>query len=198
MPITLVLVCFSDVIVNILADNNYIDSAKLITILGIGMIFKPLGRVFGLTLDAIGKPRVNFYMLLMSCTINVGMNALLIPKMGVEGAAIATTSSIIITIMIGQLSIARFTAIQPVRDMLHVIKVSMREYDVLDIKGSRFFKSGSTKKPPFKFPKGKHTMTPFRVGVKTDIKEKSTYGFTELGSRSSAQHPNLSKMQNFN
>ena len=70
-------------------------------------LVKPLGRVFGLTLDAIGQPQVNFQMLMISLVINVSMNLILIPVYGVMGAAIATSSSILITVSIGQLHLRK-------------------------------------------------------------------------------------------
>jgi len=126
VPITIVLMILSKQVVYLLADEAYINAAPLIIILSLGMIFKPFGRVFGLTLDAMGKPGINFYMLLASFAINITMNLVLIPKFGVAGAAAATSLSIFITIMVGQVTIAKHTPIRPPKDILHAIKLQFQ------------------------------------------------------------------------
>lgn len=122
IPIAIVVIMFNQEIINILSSGEYNNSSQLIIILGIGIIFKPWGRVFGLTLDAIGKPQVNFKMLLISLFINITMNLILIPIYGLQGAALATTSSIIITILIGQFNINGYAAIKPITDITDVVK----------------------------------------------------------------------------
>ena len=122
VPISLLLILFREQFILILADHQYLEAKPLIMILSLGMMWKPLGRVFGLTLDAIGKPKINFFMLLLSFGINLTMNLILIPPFGATGAAWATTISIVITILIGQISLAKRTPIRPLRDMIYEIK----------------------------------------------------------------------------
>ncbi|MFT6873272.1 MAG: lipopolysaccharide exporter [Roseivirga sp.] len=122
IPICIVLIMLNKEIIYLLSSGDYTESSQLIIILSIGMMLKPVGRVLGLTLDAIGKPDVNFRMLLISVALNLCMNLILIPQFGLSGAAIATTLSIIITILIGQLSLIRHTAIKPIRDITNSIK----------------------------------------------------------------------------
>jgi len=117
IPIALIVVIFNKDIIGILSSGEYIEASQLIIILAIGIVFKPWGRVFGLTLDAIGRPKVNFRMLLLSLIINITMNLLLIPSLGVQGAALATTSSILLTTLIGQFRIGRYTPISPLKDV---------------------------------------------------------------------------------
>lgn len=122
IPIAIVVIMFNSQIIRLLSSDEYITSSQLIIILGIGIIFKPWGRVFGLTLDAIGKPKVNFRMLLLSLFINITMNLILIPLYGLQGAAIATTSSILITTIIGQFRIEAYAAINPIQDVWMALK----------------------------------------------------------------------------
>ncbi|OEK00910.1 hypothetical protein BFP97_05020 [Roseivirga sp. 4D4] len=117
IPICLILIMFNREIISILSSVDYSNSSQLIIILSVGMIFKPIGRVLGLTLDAIGKPEINFRMLLISVALNLVMNALLIPIYGLPGAAIATSSSILITILIGQVGLMKHSVIRPIRDI---------------------------------------------------------------------------------
>lgn len=107
VPITIITLLFKDQIINLLGSHEYSNTSLLITCLMLACLVKPLGRVFGLTLDAIGQPQVNFQMLMISLVINVSMNLILIPVYGVMGAAIATSSSILITVSIGQLHLRK-------------------------------------------------------------------------------------------
>lgn len=129
IPIALVVIMFNNSIINLLSSGEYTNSSQLIILLGIGIIFKPWGRVFGLTLDAIGKPKVNFRMLLLSLLINITMNLILIPIYGVQGAAIATTSSILVTTIIGQIRIESYASIKPIHDVWMAAK-----FQILNIK----------------------------------------------------------------
>ncbi|MCE7995415.1 MAG: oligosaccharide flippase family protein [Roseivirga sp.] len=107
IPITALVIMFRSEIISLLSTDTYASSAPLIVILCLAGLFKPFGRVFGLTLDAIGKPKINFQMLCLSLLVNIGMNLLLIPSYGVLGAAIATCSSIVITVIWGQVRIKK-------------------------------------------------------------------------------------------
>lgn len=117
IPICIMLLIFNKEIIYILSSVDYIKSSQLVIILSVGMIFKPVGRVLGLTLDAIGKPEINFRMLLISLALNLLMNALLIPLYGLSGAAIATSSSILVTILVGQVGLMKHSVIRPIRDI---------------------------------------------------------------------------------
>lgn len=112
LTISVVVFFLRDFIINILSSGTYTESSALIGILLIGCIVKPWGRVFGLTLDAVGKPNINFQMLAFSVVINLVANLILIPEYGAVGAAAATSFSIILTIIIGQLRIQKIFGIR--------------------------------------------------------------------------------------
>ncbi len=126
VPISIVLMILNKTVVHVMADENYIEAAPLIALLAIGMMFKPLGRVFGLTLDAMGKPGINLYMLVASFVVNVVMNIILIPSFGVTGAAVATSASIILTISIGQISMKKHSPVRPLKDLTQAIKFQLK------------------------------------------------------------------------
>jgi O-antigen/teichoic acid export membrane protein len=122
LPTTLIVLLFNKTIITIIGSESYLSASGIIIILATATLFKPWGRVFGLTLDAVGKPRVNFLMLVFSLAVNVVMNWLLIPAFGVQGAATATASSVIVTIIIGQLNIKRTLAIHPIKEFVVAAK----------------------------------------------------------------------------
>lgn len=129
IPMTLMVILFNKTLINIIGSESYLPASSVIITLCMASFFKPWGRVFGLTLDAVGKPNVNFYMLAFSLLVNVLMNWLLIPAFGVNGAALATSSSVIITIIIGQLNIRRILSINPMKEVIS----SFKSIDYLNI-----------------------------------------------------------------
>lgn len=122
IPMTMTVIIFNGTIINLIGSESYTSASTVIITLCMASFFKPWGRVFGLTLDAVGKPKINFYMLAFSLIVNVIMNWILIPIYGVNGAALATSSSVIITIIIGQLNIRRILAINPIQEVIGSLK----------------------------------------------------------------------------
>lgn len=108
IPTALVFLIFPKPILFLLAGETYYTAAPLLQIFACMVLIKPFGRVFGITLDAIGKPQWNFHMLLVSLVINAIMNYLLIQLMGIQGAAWGTMLATWVSILMGQYLISRF------------------------------------------------------------------------------------------
>ena len=51
-------------------------------------------------MDSLGKPDINFYCIAISAGINLGLNFILIPLMGMYGAAISTLIALVIATVI--------------------------------------------------------------------------------------------------
>ncbi|WP_026995245.1 flippase [Flectobacillus major] len=102
IPAIIFLYAFSGFIVNIIAGGKYEDSIPLLKITLLYCIFVPFGRQFGIIIDSIGKTRLTFSVVLLTASINIGMNYFLIGSQGVMGAAHATLYSNIIGFIIGQ------------------------------------------------------------------------------------------------
>ena len=111
IPIVIVVALFADKLILLLAGPNYGEATPILYIFLISIIFKPWGRIFGVSLDAIGKPEINFRHLINTLILNVLLNAICISLFGLIGAAIATTSTVIIMSMIGQKMIIRILPI---------------------------------------------------------------------------------------
>jgi len=107
IPAVVGVVIMAKPIILILAGKEYLAAVPVLIILTCMAIVKPWGRLFGITLDATGNPKVNFKMLLLSLLINVITNLILIPIFGMKGAAWATLLSVVVTIGIGQIVVYR-------------------------------------------------------------------------------------------
>jgi lipopolysaccharide exporter len=67
----------------------------------------PYGRQFGTVLDSMGKPKLTFYIVLITGTSNAILNYLLIKRYGVMGAAWATLASNVLGFVIAQILLKR-------------------------------------------------------------------------------------------
>lgn len=101
IPIALITVVAAPWIVRLVAGNQFEDAVLPLQILAFGGMVKPIGRIFGLWLDAMGLAQFNFKMLMISAGINLFLNVCLISLWGITGAAAATAFGILCTIAIG-------------------------------------------------------------------------------------------------
>ncbi len=108
VPVTLITIFGAKYLVILVAGRAFLDATILVQILAFAGIVKPWGRLFGVTLDAVGKPEWNLKMLIFSMVVTILFNAILIPIYGTEGAAVATTSAIFVTIGVGQIILRRW------------------------------------------------------------------------------------------
>jgi O-antigen/teichoic acid export membrane protein len=94
IPICLILGIFSETALVIVAGEEYRSSAIILEILAYSAIIKSIGRIFGISLDAIGRPKINYRLILASICVNVSLNFILFPFFGIKGVAIATLLSL--------------------------------------------------------------------------------------------------------
>ncbi|MCK8604363.1 flippase [Desulfoferrobacter suflitae] len=78
-------------LIQFLFGEAYIDTLEPLLILLPGIILLSLSRILANDIAARGRPELNFYSAIIVVLINVVGNILLIPMVGVSGAAIATT-----------------------------------------------------------------------------------------------------------
>ncbi|MFN4255964.1 MAG: lipopolysaccharide biosynthesis protein [Saprospiraceae bacterium] len=121
LPSMLGMVLLATPLVWVLAGKQYLAAAPLVQILALAAIVKPWGRMFGVTLDAIGAPQWNFRMMLASFFVTLALNALLIPRWGVYGAAAASGLSIFVTILAGQLLLQQLVRVRMWAAWSHVL-----------------------------------------------------------------------------
>jgi O-antigen/teichoic acid export membrane protein len=90
-PLFLVILFFSEDIIRILFGYDYVSSWKVLVIVSIGFfVMSVLGPVYSM-LQTFDKTYFIFKMHAFMAVVNVLMNILLIPLLGMEGAAISTS-----------------------------------------------------------------------------------------------------------
>jgi O-antigen/teichoic acid export membrane protein len=87
----------SEILLDAVYRGKYNDAAGILRIFVIGALFVPWGTVGSNMQLGMGKPRVSFNFVLLVAGFNIAANLLLLPALGVAGAAVATT----LTMMFG-------------------------------------------------------------------------------------------------
>ncbi|MFT4760019.1 MAG: lipopolysaccharide exporter [Saprospiraceae bacterium] len=136
LPMSAAVFLFAKPIILLLSGNKYEAAVPILQILLIAGLIKPWGRLFGITLDAIGKPKMNFKMLIFSLLVNIVTNLILIPLMGMKGAALATGLSIWITILVGQIYLSSLLNVNHWRIFKNIWRTAQQSLTLLKI---RFF-----------------------------------------------------------
>jgi len=90
---SIALFLLADWIVNVLYGAVFSRSAEAIRILLPGVLIMTIFKVMNMDLAGKGKPWVAMFAMLPALAVNVGVNLLLIPSMGANGAAWASTIS---------------------------------------------------------------------------------------------------------
>lgn len=95
LPFTLVVVIFPVPILHALFGGKYDYGWPVLVTLCAVNLLRPLGSLFSATASGVGKPVFSLVSIVLSALLNVGLNALLIPRYGGMGAAVATAVSIL-------------------------------------------------------------------------------------------------------
>ncbi len=93
LPFFFIIFIFPNIIMETFGEQ-FIKGASALTILCVGQFINISVGSAGYILNMTGKPRIELINQILSLIINFSLNFILIPKMGINGAAIATSTSI--------------------------------------------------------------------------------------------------------
>jgi len=92
-PVFSLLLLFPEQTLSFFFREEYSRGALSLSILAVGFMASRLPGLTGTFLTATGKTKTILYISLATATINIGMNIILIPTLGIYGAAIATATA---------------------------------------------------------------------------------------------------------
>ncbi|MDO5859448.1 flippase [Methanobrevibacter sp.] len=122
IPMCVMISMFSMPIIQLLFGNVYTPGSGVLSILVIGMSFYSIYMISSSILQGTGNPRLPMYILLGGTVINIVLNAVFVKLMGIVGAAIATTITTCILMIIIMLFVIRTTKISiPWKNILLVL-----------------------------------------------------------------------------
>lgn len=113
LPIFLILFLFPEAVLNILFGSRYIGAAIALQILSLGFFTHSILGPNGNTLIVIGKTRFLMWSVLITAIVNIILNVALIPPLGIIGAAIATTSALVIKNIFLSIRLYSLSKVQP-------------------------------------------------------------------------------------
>ena len=117
MPLTLVMFSFAELLLGVPFGKEYILASNALRILSIGMIFATFYGINYSFFAGIGKPEINSKVVYSAAIFNLISNLILIPFIGIIGAAITTTIGYFIMMAFG------FTKIKEYIDVVFPIRM---------------------------------------------------------------------------
>ncbi|MBL7872728.1 MAG: flippase [Cyclobacteriaceae bacterium] len=115
IPVSISMFLFSDWIVWIVAGKNYAESGYLLQITAFYTLFIPFGRQFGVLLDAVRKPEINFYFILGTAILNIVITYYFIMQWGIAGAAYGTLITYFMRFVVQQIVLNKLLGISTLR-----------------------------------------------------------------------------------
>jgi lipopolysaccharide exporter len=100
LPLTLFILVFPKFVIWVIAGSEYYDAALILQITIVANLTRPLSYHYGSTLDAIGKPAVNFLSVTAQMIISLVLTYLFLLRFDGIGAAYAVVVSNIINLVI--------------------------------------------------------------------------------------------------
>ncbi len=115
IPVFLLMVLFSDWILDLMFGEEFVRGATALSILAFGYLVVCVVGPTGQVLQAYGRTRVLMGMSFFGAGINVVLNYVLIPIYGVNGAAVATGASLAAMNVFHLVVVYRIAGLQPFR-----------------------------------------------------------------------------------
>lgn len=131
VPGVLFVILFPEFVIQLVAGDQYLDAVPILRVAMLYGLFVPFSRQFGTILDAMGKPGVNFFLVMMGALVNGILNYFLIQEIGIMGAAYATLISYIIFFIINQIILYKEAGIQLWKVLVYTQKVYLNGFILL-------------------------------------------------------------------
>ncbi len=122
LPALLALYLFSGYAVRLLAGEQYGESVAILQVTLLYALLIPYGRQFGTIMDSIGKPDVNFKLVVLAAALNIALNYFFIQQYGILGAAYGTLSANAVTFVIAQIILKKQLDVQLFNTLLFAVR----------------------------------------------------------------------------
>lgn len=122
LPVTIITLLFTKEIIIIIAGEQYLSAVPILQVIILATLLQPFGRQFGVVMDSIGKPRVNFILLVIIMLINILSNYLYISYFGLIGAAFGTFTALVIFLIINQIILKKEIGVKTHHTFIYMYK----------------------------------------------------------------------------
>ncbi len=124
VPVSLIIFIMPGVVIDIIAGEKYAPAVEILQLTILFSIVRPLSYQFGSTLDAIGKPDINFMANASLFLINLLLMLVLVQVFGGIGAAYATMISYTISFVIMAMILKKHIKI----DFRNILRLVIKRY----------------------------------------------------------------------
>lgn len=142
LPLFLIFFLFPCITLNLVFGIKYVKAGAVLQILALGFFIHTFLGPNGATLTSIGKTKLLMWASLLSAILNILLNIILIPTMGIIGAAIASASSLGLANIILSIKLYQISRIHPftknyiksiVVSLLIVVTIYLLAYNILTV-----------------------------------------------------------------
>ena len=124
LPVFLMMVIFPGAIINIFFGPDYILAENSLRFLAIGFLFYSTSIISHNLISMIGKTRLILMNILFASILNLILNIILVPRFGINGAAISTAITYIILTLVFFFQVKIYVSIVPIRRKLFRVTLS--------------------------------------------------------------------------
>lgn len=118
LPLSLMFIFYSESIIHYSFGREYIGASYVLKILSFGYFINTFLGPNGPTLTSFGKPKIIMIAASVGLIVNLILNIILIPKYGIFGVAIATSTSFIVMNFIKSFRLYQLNKIHPFRGFI--------------------------------------------------------------------------------
>ena len=115
LPLFIVLFSFPNFFINLLFGGEFLQAAPSLRYLSVGMLMFSIATISQDLIHMSGKSKLVFVDAIFIATLNFFLNLYLIPVYGIDGAAIATSVSLVVLSIIFIVQSKRLVSIAPLR-----------------------------------------------------------------------------------
>lgn len=138
VPLSLVIFIFPKFIIYILAGPDYYGAVSILQLTILFSLVRPLSYQFGSTLDALGKPQINFWANCFFMVSNLGLTYIFLLKFNGIGAAYATVINYVGSFIVMIIILKKYIQVE----LMNIYKYALQSYkDVFRITRNVLIKS---------------------------------------------------------
>lgn len=130
LPVVIVVFIFAEPITILVAGEEYLEAAPILRVTVIYSLLLPFNRQFGVTMDAIGKAKINFLFVLRDAVLNIVLNYVFIIHYGIIGAAYGTMAAYLIALIINQIYLKKYLQISFIQIIYNMIRSYYHIYNI--------------------------------------------------------------------
>lgn len=128
IPVVAFFIVFADPVVAFVAGPGFEEAVPVLQITMLYGLLIPFNRFLGITLDALGKARTNFYFVMRNAAINIISNYFFITNFGIIGAAYGTLTTYTLVTIINQVYLHHYLNVRFNNIFRHLIESYMKVF----------------------------------------------------------------------